>query len=93
MTIPAGANSQTITLTPLANTNLLTSVLAEVDLLPGAGYRLGAPSNAIIVIYPPVALGGTGLTGQYFTGSSSNYADSINFNPTNLALTRLDTDD
>jgi hypothetical protein len=90
VTIPAGASSQTITLTPLANSNLLTSVLAEVSLQPGVGYRLSGQSAASIVIFPAAALSGTGLTGQYFNGSSTNYADSLNFNPANLALTSLD---
>ncbi len=61
-----------------------------MELLPGAGYQILAPSNACVVIYPAPVLNGTGLTGEYFSGSSSNYDDSINFNPTNLVLTRLD---
>ena len=88
---PVGVSSQTISLTPLPNTNRMTPVLAMLKLQPGANYTLGTASNASIVIYPSQTPQGTGLTGQYFTNSSSTYSNSINFNPANLRLTRLDT--
>jgi uncharacterized protein (DUF1800 family) len=88
--LPPGAGSQTITLTPLVNTNLLTPVAATLKLGAGAGYQLGAPSSASVLIYPSATPSGTGLTGQYFTNSSSTYSSSANFNPTNLIMTRVD---
>src|SRR5580658_7927416 len=86
----AGESSQTITLTPLANTNLPTPVLAQLQLLPGANYTVGTESTASVVIYPSPTASGTGLLGQYYTNSSTTYTNSKNFNPTNLILTRVD---
>ena len=62
----SGVSSQTITLTPMANTNLPTPVLAQLQLLPGANYTVGAQSNASVVIYPSPTASGTGLLGQYY---------------------------
>ena len=87
---PAGTNSEVIKLIPLADTNLLTPVIASLELIPGTGYTIGANSNASVVIYPSPTAIGTGLIGQYYTNSSHTYSSSANFNPTNLILTRLD---
>ena len=91
LNFPVGTSSQTITVTPLANPNLMTPVLATMKLLPGSGFSIGTASNASVVIYPSATPNGVGLTGQYFTNSSSTYASSLNFNPANLKLTRVDT--
>jgi Protein of unknown function (DUF1800)/PA14 domain/CHRD domain/Bacterial TSP3 repeat len=91
LNFPAGTTSQTISVTPLANTNLMTPVVATMKLLGGPGYSVGTASNASIVIYPSSTPNGTGLTGQYFTNSSTTYSNSANFNPANLRLTRVDT--
>ena len=42
VTLPVEASSTTVTLTPLANTNLQTPVIAQLQLLPGANYTVGA---------------------------------------------------
>ncbi len=86
----AGTSSQTITVTPLANPNLMTPVVATLKLLGGAGYSVGTSSNASVVIYPSATPNGTGLTGQYYTNASATYSNSANFNPANLRLTRVD---
>ncbi len=83
-------SAQTITLTPMANTNLAAPVVAQLRLLPGANYTVGLESNASVVIYPSPTASGTGLLGQYYTNSSTTYTNSKNFNPTNLFLTRID---
>ncbi len=90
ITLPAGASSATVTLTPLANTNLQTPVIVQLLLQPGANYSFGAQSNAAVVIYPSPTSSGTGLLGQYYTNSSTTYTSTNNFNPTNLFLTRVD---
>jgi uncharacterized protein (DUF1800 family) len=90
VTLGVGVSSQTIAVTPLADTNLATPVLAQLQLLPGAYYTVGVPSNASVVIYPSPAANGFGLLGQYYTNSSTTYTNSKNFNPTNLFLTRID---
>ncbi len=90
VTLGVGVSSQTITLTPMADTNLPTPVLAQLQLLPGANYTVGTASNASVVIYPSPAGKGSGLLGQYFTNSSTTYTNSKNFNLTNLFLTRID---
>ena len=43
-----------------------------------------------LAIYPASIPAGTGLTGEYFTNSSSLYTDTANFNPANLVLTTKD---
>lgn len=86
----AGISSATITLTPLANTNLAAPVIAQLQLLPGADYTVGVQSNAAVVIYPSSTASGYGLLGQYYTNSSTTYTSNANFNPTNLFLTRVD---
>jgi uncharacterized protein (DUF1800 family) len=90
ITLPAGTSSKTITVTPLANTNRLTPVVAQLQLLSGANYFVGSQSSAGVVIYPSPTASGTGLFAQYFTNSSPTYTNAANFNPTNLLLTRVD---
>jgi hypothetical protein len=92
VTLPAGTGSTNITLTPLANTNLAAPVIAQWELLPGANYTVGPQSNAAVVIYPSPTATGMGLSGFYYTNCSTTYSNAINFNPTNLFLTRVDPD-
>jgi uncharacterized protein (DUF1800 family) len=84
---PAGISSQAISVTPLANTNAQTPVLVQLQILPGAGYAVGAVSNAGVLIYPCPDPAGTGLTGYYFTNSSTTYTNAANFYPSNLLFT------
>jgi hypothetical protein len=88
--LSVGNNSQTILLTPLANTNRLAPAIATLTILPGPGYTVGSASNASIVIYPSATALGAGLSAQYYTNSSSTYSNSANFNPANLVMTRVD---
>src|SRR5665213_1372473 len=90
ITLAAGTISKTITVTPLANTNLQTPVSAQLKLLPGANYFVGSQSSASVLIYPSPTAKGAGLFAQYFTNSSTTYTNAANFNPTNLFLTRVD---
>src|ERR1700690_2673306 len=90
VTLPAGTSSKIITVTPLANTNLPAPVIAQLKLLPGAGYTVGSPSSASVVIYPSSTANGTGLTGYYFTNASLTYASTNTFNPNNLFQTQID---
>jgi hypothetical protein len=90
VTLAAGASTATVTVTPMANTNLQAPLLAQLILKPGLNYTVGLESNASVVISPSPTATGNGLTGQYFTNSSTNYASTNNFNPKNLFLTRID---
>lgn len=75
----------------LSNTTL-------ASLLAGSGAGMVRRTRgAAISASPPLAPiaaaslpSGTGLTGQYYTNSSSTYSNPINFNPTNLFLTTND---
>jgi uncharacterized protein (DUF1800 family) len=87
---PPGSSSQNISVVPLANTNLPAPVVVQLQVTPGAGYTVGAASNADVVIYPSATASGSGLTGYYFTNSSTTYTNAANFNKTNLFLTRVD---
>jgi len=90
VTLAAGVSSQTVSVTPLANTNLPVPVVVQLKLLPGPNYFVGSQSNASVVIYPSATAKGTGLTGYYFTNSSLTYSSTTNFNPTNLFLVQVD---
>ncbi|HEX7653827.1 MAG TPA: DUF1800 family protein, partial [Verrucomicrobiae bacterium] len=90
VSLPAGVSSKTVTVVPLANTNLTAPVCVQLNLSPGTGYFIGAQSNAAVVIYPSATPNGSGLLAQYYTNSSTTYTNSRNFNPTNLFLTRVD---
>jgi hypothetical protein len=90
VSFPAGVSSQPITVLPMANTNRMTPVIAALQVAPGPGYTIGSASNASILIYPSATATGTGLTGYYFTNSSTTYSNSANFNPANLKMTRVD---
>ena len=91
VSFPVGTSAKTISVTPLANTNLQVPVIAQMKLLPGTGYTLGSASNASVVIYPSPTVKGFGLTGYYFTNANTTYTNAVNFNPTNLFLTRVDS--
>ncbi|HEY4417091.1 MAG TPA: PA14 domain-containing protein, partial [Verrucomicrobiae bacterium] len=75
---------------PLANPNLTAPATATLKVMPGTNYGVGGPSNASVVIYPSATGTGTGLMGNYYTGSSTNYTNSANFKTSSLFLTRMD---
>jgi hypothetical protein len=86
--LPAGVSSQTITVSPLANSNLLAPVIAMMKVLPGTNYAISVNSNASVVIYPSPTPAGTGLTAQYFDNASATYSNAANFSGT--TVTRID---
>lgn len=94
VTFPSGVISQTIIVTPLANTNLKTSVLCTMTLQPGTGYVPGSPSSASVVISPTPTPTGTGLLAQYwdYTNSASSYPSTpVSASSTGiLVATRVD---
>src|SRR4029077_18344426 len=57
---PAGVSAQTVTVSPLANSNRLSPVIATMKVQPGTGYTIGVNSNASVVIYPSPTPAGTG---------------------------------
>ncbi len=85
-----GFSSQTIALTPKANTNLQAPVIAQLHLMSGSGYAVGTQNTASVVIYPSPTATGDGLRGVYYTNSSTNYSSTNNFNPNNIATNRVD---
>ena len=87
---PAGMSAINLSLTPLANTNLHTPVVAQMQILSGTGYTVGNASNASVVIYPSTTAKGTGLTGYYYTNSSTTYSSTNNFRTANLLTNRID---
>jgi len=60
VTLAAGVSSQTITVTPLANTNRQAPVVVPMQLMPGANYTVANPDAASVVIYPSPTLAGNG---------------------------------
>jgi len=90
LTFPVGVSATNIYVLPLANTNLQTPVVVQMNLLSGTGYTVGPFSNASVVIYPSATPNGTGLTGYYYTNSSSTYTSTNNFRTANLLTNRID---
>lgn len=87
---PIGTLSKTIYVTPLANPSQSVPGIVQLNLMPGSGYTVGQESSANVVVYPSPTPTGTGLTGNYYTNCSTTYTNPVNFNPTNLFLTRTD---
>lgn len=91
LAFPPGVISQTIVVTPLANTNRKSPALCTLNLLPGGGYAVGAQSNASVIIYPSPTPAGTGLLGQYWDNTNaSSYVSAPNLTTGALVATRLD---
>jgi hypothetical protein len=56
LTFPVGVSSQNFVLIPLANTNLMTSVISQMKVMPGPGYAVSGSNSANVVIYPDRSL-------------------------------------
>ena len=50
VTIPAGSNSATVTITPLASTNLVLTKQVVLTVGSGSGYTVGTPANATVTL-------------------------------------------
>jgi len=81
---PVGSAAESIPVVPLPNTNLLSPVVATLQLQAGPGYTIGAASNANVVIYPSPTPRGIGLSAQYFDTASSTYTNAANFSGTSV---------
>ncbi len=75
VTFAAGVNSVNLNVTPLSNATRKNTTTLTVTAQPGGGYTLGSATSASVTIYPSGAPNGTGLTGVYYLGSSSNYTN------------------
>ena len=94
VTFPANATTVGLVVKPLADTSLKSGVVATVTIQNGSAYQISGSGTASAVIYPAANPQGTGLTGNYFNGSSKS---PTNVTPYNAALfsgvpslTRLD---
>ena len=85
VTFPPGVNSLDLKITPLFNSSRTGSrtvfIAARTPESSGAAgnYNLGDPSAAGITLYPTNSPTGTGLTGNYYPGSSATYTSPLNF--------------
>ncbi len=85
LTFPAGVNSLDVRVTPLFNANRTSPATAFLTVATpgsagsGGNYTLGSPAFAGVTVYPSGNPTGTGLTGNYFVGSNSNFASNVNF--------------
>lgn len=85
VTFPAGVNSLDVKITPLFNPNRTTTTtrflaVANPGSVGAAGnFTLGSPTSAGVTVYPSGNPTGTGLTGNYYPGSSSTYTNPLNF--------------
>jgi len=85
VTFPAGVNSQDIKITPRFNVNRTSSrtvmVTAGAPGTAGASgnYTLGTPAFAGATLCPPGNATGTGLTANFYPGSSGTYSSPLNF--------------
>ncbi len=90
--IPMGANSATISLTPLTDSISESPESVVVTLTANAAYTLGEPKAAGMLITDQVQFNGTGLVGQFW-GEGTNVVLSQTVTPTytgNPSLTRID---
>ncbi len=85
VTFPAGVNSLDLKITPLFNANRTSTatvfLTANAPDSPGASgnYTLVSPASAGVTLYPSGNPSGTGLTANYYPGSSSIYSSPLNF--------------
>ena len=89
VTLTPGTTSKTIFVTPLADTNLQTPVIAQLNVQSDPSYSLGSQTTANVLIYPSATANGSGLLAVYYTNSSTTYSSALNFNPTNAFLTNV----
>jgi len=91
VTFPIGVSTVYSPVTPLASSPLKSGQPVTMTVQPGAGYTIGTPGSASVVISPTITPTGTGLTGKYYNGvNTNNYFNVTNFNSTNLIVTRVD---
>jgi uncharacterized protein (DUF1800 family) len=81
---PAGVREVFISVTPIADAQLEDSETVILSLTPSSAWNAGDSTSATITIL------GQGLTGQYFNTSNTTYSNAANFDPAQLALTRVD---
>jgi len=82
--LPAGAQETLLTVTPIADSVMEDAESVIMTLTPSSSWLPGVSTSATISIISQ------GLTGQYFNTSNSTYANAANFDPAQLALTRVD---
>lgn len=87
---PMGADTATVTVTPMADGIAEPMEELTLTLAPGPGYTIGTMSSATASLTDPQA----GLLGQYFNTQETTYpvfpATNANFNPAQRKLTRVD---
>ena len=74
VTFAPHVNSITLTVIPRAAPTRVSNATAIVKVMSGLGYSRGGASSASVVINPAATPNGTGLTGNYWNTTSSNYA-------------------
>src|SRR5260221_1375911 len=87
---PNGVDTVSTPVIPLAGSALKSGGIVTATLQPGSSYRVGSANSASVILSPNPTPAGTGLTGRYYNGSSTNYNSTSNFNPANLKVTRVD---
>jgi len=88
---PLGVNTATVTLTPLADALPESPETVILHVAPGSGYTVGSLATASGTIHDFRQ----GLIGKYYNTQETSYpvfpATNLNFDPSQLKLTRLDT--
>ncbi len=94
VTFPPHVGVVTLTVIPMANPVRRAGVAATAVAQPGGGYQLGSASSASVLISPAAVPAGSGLTGYYYTSTSTlingGYNATTLFDPNNLKITRTD---
>ena len=96
VTLPLGVNTATVTITPLADAALESSESAILTISPAAGYTVGAPAAAAVLINDAQAATGTGVQARFWNNTNvtipvfTNTSGTINLNSTTPVLTRID---
>ena len=85
LTFPVGVNALDISITPRHNPNrtsgstVFLTINAAGSANASGNYAIGAPAAAGLTIYPAARPSGTGLTANYYPGSSTTSSSTLNF--------------
>ena len=89
VTLPFGANSATVTVTPLTDAAVESPEAVILTVTDGLGYAVAAPSVAAVLIADHVLPTGDGVFARYWNKTSANINDTA-FPTTAPALSRVE---
>ena len=77
VTLPMGVNSATVAVTPLPDSTLESAEAVILTVTAGAGYTVGSPASASVLINDYSQANGTGLTARFWEEGSAALSQTI----------------